>query len=256
MELLRVESLDAGYNGKAVIKNVSFDADTGDFIGMVGPNACGKTTLLKALSGILRPMKGIVKVRGKNINDMGKKDMAQRIAFVPQLMQPTSGFTVEDTVLLGRTPYIARFSFETEKDFRVASHAIEELKIEDLIEKPVTSLSGGEFQRVAIARALAQEPKILLLDEPTSHLDFRFQLKVLRVLRRLREDRLIIATFHDLTLASRFCRKLMLINSKGEVVAFGRGDHVLTNDNLRQAFRVKLEVRRNPKTGKLRVYSG
>lgn len=195
MELLRVESLDAGYNGKAVIKNVSFDADTGDFIGIVGPNASGKTTLLRALSGILKPMKGIVKVRGRNVSDMGKKDVAQRIAFVPQLMQPTPGFTVEDTVLLGRTPYIARFSFETEKDFRVASHAIEELKIEDLIEKPVTSLSGGEFQRVAIARALAQEPKILLLDEPTSHLDFRYQIKVLRVLRRLREDRLIIATF-------------------------------------------------------------
>jgi iron complex transport system ATP-binding protein len=256
MELLRVEAMDAGYNGKAIIKNISFDADTGDFIGIVGPNASGKTTLLKALSGVINPMKGVIKLRGKNIKDINKKDVAQRIAFVPQLMQPTTGFTVEDTVLLGRTPYVARFSFETEKDFRVASHAIEDLKIEDLIDKPVTSLSGGEFQRVAIARALAQEPKILLLDEPISHLDFRYQLRVLRLLRRLREDRVIIATFHDLTLAARFCRKILLLNSKGEVVDFGRADQVLTNDNLKKVFRMKVEVRRNPKTGKLRVYTG
>jgi iron complex transport system ATP-binding protein len=256
MDLLTIDAVDAGYNGKPIIKNVSFDADTGDFIGIVGPNACGKTTLLKALSGIIKPIKGTVKVRGKSIKDLNKKDVARRVAFVPQLMQPTPGFTVEDTVLLGRTPYIARFSFETEKDLRIASRVIEELKIEDLIDKPVTSLSGGEFQRVAIARALAQEPKILLLDEPTSHLDFKFQLKVLRLLKKLREDMLIIATFHDLTLAARFSRKLMLLNGKGDVVAFGRSDHVLTNDNLRQAFKIKLEVRKNPKTGKLRVTSG
>jgi iron complex transport system ATP-binding protein len=159
---------------------------------------------------------------------------------------------VEETVLLGRTPYIGRFAFETDKDYRVAKKAAEELKVEHLIDIPVTSLSGGEFQRVAIARALAQESKILLLDEPTSHLDFRFSIKVLRMIRRLREEKLIIATFHDLNLAARFSRKLMLIN-KGEVIAYGRPDAVLTNDNLKQAFKMKLEVRKNPKTGKLRI---
>jgi len=254
MEMLKVEALDAGYDSNVVIKNASFDADIGDFIGIIGPNGCGKTTLLRAIAGLINISNGQVKIRGKDVRRINRKELAKRIAFVPQLMVPTAGFTVEETVLLGRTPYIGRFAFETDKDYRVAEKAAEELKVEHLIDTPVTSLSGGEFQRVAIARALAQEPKILLLDEPTSHLDFKFQIKVLRMLRRLREDKLIIATFHDLNIAARFSRKLMLIN-KGEIVAFGRSDAVLTTENLKIAYRVNLEVRKNPKTGKLRVFN-
>jgi len=255
MEMLKVEALDAGYDENVVIKNVNFDADIGDFIGIIGPNGCGKTTLLRAISGLIHISNGQVKLRGKDIRRISRREIAKRVAFVPQMMVPTAGFTVEETVLLGRTPFIGRFAFETDKDFRIAEKAAQELKVEHLIDTPVTSLSGGEFQRVAIARALAQEPKMLLLDEPTSHLDFKFQIKVLRMLRRLREDKLIIATFHDLNVAARFSRKLMLIN-KGEVVAFGRSDAVLTTDNLRLAYKMKLEVRKNPKTGKLRVFNG
>lgn len=252
MEMLNVEALDAGYENNVVVKNINFNADIGDFIGIIGPNGCGKTTLLRAISNLINISNGQVKVRGKDIRRINRRELAKKIAFVPQMMVPTAGFTVEETVLLGRTPYIGRFAFETDKDYREAKKAAEELKVEHLIDTPVTSLSGGEFQRVAIARALAQESKILLLDEPTSHLDFRFQIKVLRMLRRMRQEKLIIATFHDVNLATRFSRKLMLM-SKGEVVAFGRADAVLTNDNLRQAFKMKLEVRKNPKTGKLRV---
>ncbi len=255
MEMLKVEALDAGYENNVVVKNINFDADIGDFIGIIGPNGCGKTTLLRAIAGLIIISNGQVKLRGKDIRKIDRNEIAKRIAFVPQLMVPASGFTVEETVLLGRTPYIGRFSFESEKDFKVAGQAAIDLKVENLINTPVTSLSGGEFQRVAIARALAQEPKILLLDEPTSHLDFRFQVKVLRMLRHLRVDKLLIATFHDLNLAARFSRKLMLIN-KGEVVAFGKPDAVLTAENLKHVFKMNLEVRKNPKTGKLRVFTG
>ncbi len=255
MELLNVESLTAGYQETPIINNISFSADVGDFIGIVGPNGCGKTTLLRAIAGLIRIFDGQVKVRGKDIKNQNRREIAKKVAFVPQMMVPATGFTVEETVLLGRTPHLERFAFESERDYRIARKAIEELKVEDLIEKPVTNLSGGEFQRVAIARALAQEPKILMLDEPTSHLDLRYQLKVLRLLRKLREDKLILATFHDLTIAARFCRKLILLN-KGEIAAFGRADDVLTSDELHKVYKVKIDVRRNPKTGKLRVYTG
>lgn len=250
--MISVESLSAGYENKVVVKNISFEAEIGDFIGIVGPNGCGKTTLLRALLGLIKTYEGTVKIRGKNVLKMRKGDLAKKISFVPQLMEPVEGFTVEDIVMLGRIPHVGRFAFETGKDYRIADDAIEQLKIEKLKDVPVTELSGGEFQRVAIARALAQNPQLMLLDEPISHLDLRFQLRIMRLLRRIRENKCIIATFHDLNMASRFCRKVLLLN-KGEMVAFGWPKDILTHENLKQVYRVNVNVRKNPKTGKLRI---
>ena len=253
MSILKIENLTCGYGpARPVLKEVSFSVEEGQFVGVVGPNGSGKTTLLRAIAGLLTIQTGSIVLSQHRIEHLDRREAARRVAFVPQLMEPVEGFSVEELVMLGRTPYFERFSFETEDDHAAVKWALGELKIEGLSRRPVTELSGGEFQRVAIARALAQESKILLLDEPTSHLDFRFSIKVLRMIRRLREEKLIIATFHDLNLAARFSRKLMLIN-KGEVVAYGKPDAVLTNDNLRHAFKMKMEVRKNPKTGKLRI---
>jgi len=251
-ELLEVQEITCGYTDTPVLKSVSFDVNPGEFVGIVGPNGSGKTTLLRAISGLLKPGSGVIQVNRNDISRVRRRDMAKQIAFVPQLMEPTSGFSVEDMVLLGRTPYVDRFAFEDEKDYKIARWAIEQLKIDDLQERDVSSLSGGEFQRVAIARALAQQPKLLLLDEPTSHLDLRFQMKILRIIRRLRENRSIIATFHDLNLAARFCKKVILLK-KGEVVAEGKPEDVLTTDNIWSAYRVRMNVRKNPKSGKIRI---
>lgn len=249
--LLHVEGVQCGYNGKPVINDVSFEVKYGEFVGIVGPNGSGKTTLLRAVSGLLKLREGKVRIRGQNIGEFSRREIAKKIAFIPQLMEPIAGFSVEDMVLLGRTPYLDRFAFEDEEDYKVVRWAMDELQVKGLEKRDVTSLSGGEFQRVAIARALAQEPKILLLDEPTTHLDLRFQLRILRLLRRLRERRCMVATFHDLNLAARFCQKLVLIKN-GELVAAGKPEEVLTADNIRSAYRIKVNVRKNPKSGKVK----
>ena len=244
---LEIIELTSGYETKVVLKKVSFEVKLGEFIGIVGPNGSGKTTLLRVLSGLLPALMGEVKVSGTEIKNYVKKDFAKQIAFVPQLMEPIDGFTVLDMVLLGRTPYLERFKFESEEDYQVAKWAIEELQIEEFINKEVTHLSGGEFQRVAIARALAQEPKVMLLDEPISHLDLRYQIKILKLLKKIRQQRTIIATFHDLNMASRFCQRLILMKN-GEIIADGPPDQVVTPENIWKAYRVRAQVKKNPRT--------
>jgi iron complex transport system ATP-binding protein len=252
MSLLNVEQLVCGYEVKRpVIKGIAFSVHDGEFVGIVGPNGSGKTTLLRALIGLLKPQFGVITIGRYNIDHLERRELAQRIAFIPQLMEPVEGFTVEDFIMLGRTPYWERFTFETQKDRRAVKWAIDELKIENLKERPVSELSGGEFQRAAIARALAQQPRVLLLDEPTSHLDIRYQIKICKLLRRLRARRSVVATFHDLNLASRYCSRLILLKN-GELIAEGSPERVVTPDNIWKAYRVKVTVKRNPHTNKAR----
>jgi iron complex transport system ATP-binding protein len=196
---------------------------------------------------LLKPFTGTILVGNHRIEAIDRKELARRVAFVPQMMEPVEGFSVEELVVLGRTPYLDRFTFENEDDMEAVKWAIEELKVESLRERPVSELSGGEFQRVAIARALAQEPRVLLLDEPTSHLDIRFQVNICKLLRKIRAHRSIVATFHDLNLASRFCSKLVLLKN-GELIAAGAPNEVVTPENIWKAYRIKVTVRANPNT--------
>ncbi len=252
MSILKIENLVCGYEARnPIIKDISFSVEDGQFVGIVGPNGSGKTTLLRAVTGLIKAQHGTITVSQHRIEHLERKELARRIAFVPQLMEPVEGFSVEELVMLGRTPYLERFSFETAEDYEAVKWAIEELQIEDLKDRPTTELSGGEFQRVAIARALAQEPKVLLLDEPTSHLDIRYQVKICKLLRKLRSHRSIVATFHDLNLASRFCSRLVLLKN-GELIAEGPPGEVVTPDNIWKAYRIKVSVRKNPNTQKAR----
>ena len=252
MTVLKVEHLVCGYDSKKpVVNDVSFEVEDGHFVGIVGPNGAGKTTLLRAIVGLLKVRHGSISIGGRNIDHLDRRELARRSAFVPLLMEPVDGFSVEELVMLGRTPYLDRFSFEQHDDHDAVKWAIEELKIEELKDRQTTELSGGEFQRVAIARALAQEPKIMLLDEPTSHLDIRFQVNICKMLRKLRSHRSIVATFHDLNLASRFCSRLVLMKN-GELIAEGPPDQVVTPENIWKAYRIKVSVKKNPTTQKAR----
>jgi iron complex transport system ATP-binding protein len=244
---LEVQNLACGYEDKVILRGLSFTVKTGEFVGVVGANGSGKTTLLRAICGLLPLQAGEIRINSKEMLAFDRKAMASLVAFVPQLMEPIEGFSVMETVLLGRMPYLERFEFEGEEDRQVAKWAIEELQITDLAGKDVTHLSGGEFQRVAIARALAQEPKIMLLDEPISHLDIRYQIKILKLLRKIRAQRTVIATFHDLNMASRFCQKLILLK-RGELIAAGYPDEVVTAENIWKAYRVRAQVKKNPRT--------
>lgn len=244
---LGIDGLIAGYGKKEILHGLSFEVKEGDFIGIVGANGCGKTTLLRAVAGLLPDLKGKIEIFGRPLSEMNRKEIAQRIAFVPQLMEPVKGFSVRDMVLLGRTPYFNRFSFDKYEDHRVVDWAIEELKLQGLSSNPVDELSGGEFQRVVIARALAQEPKVILLDEPISHLDIRYQVKIIKLLRKIRAHRTVISTFHDLNIASRFCQKIMLMK-KGEILAFGRPEEILSPENIWKAYRIRALVKQSNKT--------
>ena len=252
MSILKVEGLFSGYDPKKpTVKGVSFSVEDGHFVGIVGPNGSGKTTLLRTIVGLVKIFNGTIMIGQNRIDQLNRRELARRVSLVPQLMEPVEGFSVEEVVRLGRIPYLERFSFETAEDQEAVRWAIEELKIEDLKERPTTELSGGEFQRVAIARALAQEPKLLLLDEPTSHLDIRYQVNICKLLRRLRSHRSIVATFHDLNLASRYCSRLVLIKN-GETVAEGPPDEVVTPENIWKAYRIKVAVKKNSRTQKAR----
>jgi iron complex transport system ATP-binding protein len=250
--MLKIENLVCGYKpSRPIIKGVSFSVEAGQFVGIVGPNGSGKTTLLRSIVGLMKIDSGSIQVGSHRLDHMSRREIAKKIAFVPQLMEPVAGFSVQELVMLGRTPYFERFAFETADDYEAVKWAIEELKIEELVDRPVTELSGGEFQRVAIARALAQEPKLLLLDEPISHLDIRYQVKISKLLRKLRSHRSILATFHDLNLASRFCSRLLLIKN-GELIAEGSPAEVVTPENIWKAYQIKVAVKKNPKLEKAR----
>ncbi|MBU0502350.1 MAG: ABC transporter ATP-binding protein [bacterium] len=252
MTVIKIEDLTCGYEAdKPIIKNLSFAVKEGHFVGIVGPNGSGKTTLLRAIVGLLEKTSGLILVGNHSIENLSRRELARRVAFVPQLMEPVEGFTVEELVLLGRTPYFDRFSFENEDDNDAVSWAIKELGVDKLRHRSVTELSGGEFQRVAIARALAQEPRLLMLDEPVSHLDIRYQVKICKLLKKLRAHRSIIATFHDLNLASRFCSRLVLMKN-GELIAEGTPSEVVTAQNIWKAYRIKVTVQDNPRTKKAR----
>jgi len=249
--MLKIHSTTVELNGKTILKDVSLEVKKGDFLGIIGPNGSGKTTLLRTIAQYLKPKSGVVYIDGKDISKLSLSEIARIIGVVPQEYDLNLNLTVEEFVLTGRIPYL-RFGFEREYDLNVANKAIRLVGCDFFVNRLIKTLSGGEKQRVMLARALAQEPKILLLDEPTSHLDLHHQIEIMELLKGLAESGVtIIATFHDLNLAIQYCNKIAIVKD-GRIVAYGSPD-ILTPDIIRGVFGVEVVVKRNPATGRIFV---
>lgn len=236
---LEINRVKFNYSSTAVLNNVTLGLECGEVLAIVGPNGSGKSTLLKCIDQILKPQMGCIMVDGRNIKDLGSKEVAKTIGYVPQRNGRSFPATVFDTILLGRKPHI-RWAPMT-KDLEVVLRVIKTLKLEEFVLRDINELSGGEKQKVIIGRALAQEPSILLLDEPTANLDLKHQLEVLRLVKEQTNRGIsAIIAIHDLNLALRYGDKVVMLD-KGKVFAAG-GLEVLSPENIESVYDVKVRV--------------
>jgi len=244
---VKVNSLSGGYRNRAVIKDISFSVTRGSFLGIIGPNGSGKTTLLRLLTRAIPIDSGGVRLEGKSIAGMDSKEFCRQVALVPQETIVNFPFSVFEVVLLGRIPHLKRLQPETKKDRQIASDALAMTDVGHLEDKRIDELSSGERQRVIIAKALTQEPALLFLDEPTSHLDIGHQIQVLDLLRRLNREKhlTIVMVLHDLNLAAEFCNRIILLD-KGEIFKEGSPEEVLTYQNIEAVYKTRVVVRENP----------
>ncbi|MBL7197972.1 MAG: ABC transporter ATP-binding protein [Candidatus Omnitrophica bacterium] len=249
--LLKVEGLSGGYGKETIINNISFKMKEGEFLGIIGPNGSGKSTLLRLLSRVLHPQKGTILFENKDITKLKLKDLCRKTAFVPQDTLISFSFSVWEIVLMGRIPHLQRLQFETKEDFAIAENALLLTDTLQLKEKKIDQLSAGERQRAIIAKALTQEPILLLLDEPTSHLDIGHQIEILDLLRQLNRERKlsIVMVLHDLNLASEYCNRIILLNN-GEIFKNGAPNDVLTYQNIETVYKTVVIVNKNPISSK------
>jgi iron complex transport system ATP-binding protein len=254
---IRLESVSAGYAGSPVLRDVHLTVRPGEVVGLVGPNGSGKTTVIRVASRALRPSAGRVFVGGEDLFAMSGRAAARLVAVVPQDVVPAFSFTALEVVLMGRAPYLSRWGGGGPGDWAAAREAMAAIQVQHLADRPVDQLSGGERRRVFLAQALAQGTPVLLLDEPTTHLDVRHVLDLLGIVRTLatRDRRAVLAIHHDLTLAATTCDRLVVLHN-GRVVAEGPPEAVVTPGLLREVYGVEAEVDVDPHTGRPAVHVG
>lgn len=250
---LKISNLSSGYQNRDIIRNISLTINQGEFVGVIGPNGSGKTTLFRTITKIIARYTGRLLYREKEIMDWQVRALAREIAVVPQFLLLTFPFKVYDFVALGRVPHLGRFE-AAGQDEEIIKGAMELSGCSDLRERMVTELSGGELQRVFLAQALAQEPKLLLLDEPTSHLDIGHQVEILHLLKKLNKPTgeqglTVLIILHDLNLASDYSDRLILMD-EGKIYKAGSPAEVLTYQNIEAVYKTVVVVNENPVTKK------
>ncbi len=249
--LLDIQKFACGYGDKTVLEDINLTVASGEIVTIIGPNGSGKTTLLRAVSRILAPRQGKILLSDVDIHQMTPEKLARRIAVVGQLREPVA-MTVKEYVLLGRIPFYKRFQFiETDRDRELTDRYIRLTGIANYENSRLNELSGGQMQLAAIARALVQEPTLLLLDEPTAHLDITHQARILDLIRRLNRelDITVLMVLHDLNLASEYSHRLALVKD-GRLVACGEPEQVLTYETVEEVYDTIVLVDKNPLSGR------
>lgn len=242
------------YGQEWVLRDVSLEVCRGEVLGILGPNASGKTTLLGVLQGILKPQKGKVLLEGQDVQTMSRRKVARTLAVVPQEILLTQSFTVLEVALMGRHPHLGMMGFEGEEDRAIALASLEKAGCSHLAYRDVNELSGGERQRVLLARALTQQPRVFLLDEPTAYLDLRHQMELVELLGRLhkQEGLTVVWVSHDLNLASLICHRLLLLKA-GRVRALGPPREVITEEIILEVYGARVLVDLDPVIGVPRI---
>ena len=248
--MLNIHDLSFAYRDKMVLDGIELSVVKGEVIGIIGPNGCGKTTLLKHLNRNLQPDSGTVLINETNLEEMTKSEIARQIASVPQTNEIKFSFTARDIVAMGRMPFMERFRGESSEDIRIVEDAMQRTNISNLADRYINTMSGGERQRVIIARALAQTPEVVLLDEPTLHLDISNQFDALDLVKKLSdEDGLtVIIVSHDLPMVVRYCDRIMMLKDH-KIFALGTPEEVLTPENMRDIFNIDAILEKDDRTG-------
>ncbi|MDF2563827.1 MAG: Iron-chelate-transporting ATPase [Massilibacillus sp.] len=247
---LTLQNIEVTVEKKKIIKSISLSVGKGDFVGIIGPNGGGKSTLLKAVYRVLKPSNGTIMFGGENMQNISLHTSAKQMGVVGQFNTVNFDFTVMEMVLMGRMPHKKVFNADTQEDYKIALQALIQVGMQEAVNRQFVTLSGGEKQRIILARALAQQPQFLVLDEPTNHLDIKYQLQLLSIVKSLGIGAL--AALHDLNLAAMYCTKLYVLKN-GCLIASGTPREVLTKERIRDIYEIDCDVNLDEQTGALSI---
>lgn len=256
--MLKIENLSAGYDvSTPVLNRVSLQVHAGEIAAIIGPNGCGKSTLLRCITGLMTPKSGIILLEGKKSESYQSREKAKTLAVLPQNFDGGQELTTEEMVMIGRTPFLSNYGAPSTRDKEIVARAMAQTNTEVFRERKIGQLSGGERQRVLLARALAQQPKILLLDEPTSNLDIRYQFEILDLVHNLarKENLAVVLVLHQINLAAAIADTILLLDSDGTTRALGAPVEVMTPENLEAVYGVPLRVSPHHKSGRPQAQS-